>query len=344
MIGLINGKFTDSAGEITSSPATIIQPGTDLIASIVEDTPGVYYLASGTHVTGTALDFTKLSGVHIIGLPGAVLQQSGANAIIEGTAPSNTQYGINAITSGDRAITTDTAGDAGNFSAGDMIKVTDGTDQMVNEVVAVDGGTGVIDTLYPWGSAFGAGATVELISSTPTENFILENVEIDSNGQAFEGLKNQSGAKNCQVRNIIFSGGETTGNTKIEDVHNMKCFYENITNTKTADHSGACFKINLCTDCKVQVRAIGSYSAGTQAGVSMSNSWYCKGDLGAIACQNGVYIHRGGGGPYNIIAYENVANGVVGSNVEYTTFTGVSRNNGTNSAMSGTTNTVSLRT
>ena len=190
----------DSAGDpqaVSLTTATgitaVIAAGTDTIQAIIEGNPGTYYLAPGTHIINTAIDADQLSDVHLIGagFGQTIIQRASDVSFILNTETTPSYYNCGNTTANSYTVTTSTAADANNFSAGDtvLIRGTWGTKvfNILDKVVSANGGTGVITVAHNISEIF---TSVSVGTVNPVvNNFTMEGISFDSNNQSAQCME-----------------------------------------------------------------------------------------------------------------------------------------------------------
>lgn len=201
--------------------------------------PGTYKL--GTWIEGR-------SNVRIIGAgPTSILSNDKTNATVDKHAcilpglhhpalmSGQTSYVLDAVSAGAYEVTTDTAGDAANFAAGDLVIVGSATESsgvsrhaQLNKVVSATAGTGVVVLVDPIAVAISDPEIWTITGtdgSTSTDIYAVENFAVEN--LAFKGraaIATKGAVFGGQFRNLtmldthLFFGTNMLTNVLIENL------------------------------------------------------------------------------------------------------------------------------
>ena len=286
-------------------------------------------IAPGTYIiTDSTLDLAGLpDGVTIDGgnKESVIFQANDTDFHYISALPAITAVGIGAATEGDLSVTTDTAGDAANWSVGGLITIRSGEGSTkaaeTNIVTSVNAGTGVVGVKYPLASDFDAAATADysdtgdklkgftlknvtmdvngddvaakyILAFTFCEDLTLENIDIincesNTNGGVFNGYSLGTKIKNFKILGQVDGRGVQSYYNRSIIIENLTCLGDNVSNFTANDEEAG---IYLLSNCFVSIKNY--YACNWRTGLFSLQSRFARHDVRIHQCNKGV-IHDG---------------------------------------------------
>lgn len=263
-----------AAGDGSTDDSTAIQSAVNEAETngqgVVYFPPGEYVIGSQIVVSGDNIVFLGHRGASVLN-PTSL---GGSTYCVDVSGTDQANYGISAASEGDLTVTTSTASDAGNFSAGQVVKITsddayEGSATLQGEmrtVASVDSGTGEISLRGPVQGEYSTSPAVHDIDAIQEFTWDGLGVAYDDKAASYRGpiFRRTHGlnVKNCRLTNC-YERGITASDA-------YQTLVDNVT-VIGSDQDGAGYGINLSrgtTDATVR----DSYFDQTRHSVAMSGA------------------------------------------------------------------------